>query len=152
MILINTLKLFFSDEIPVNNSKLGKHVNRKTFNTWLSAVIAVKTANTHGNWLFKATIRRQKEETNSGHVKPLSKSMSVSSFCFSSPLNPAASGEHSKPMNPATSALISGVVVLGGFSVGFFLLSLRLLQKSRHTTTIASGVWNPTFKWINICI
>ncbi|XP_037534346.1 zona pellucida-like domain-containing protein 1 [Nematolebias whitei] len=34
-------------------------------------------------------------------------------------------------MNPLTGALISSVVVLGGVSVGFFLLSLRLLKKSR---------------------
>ncbi|XP_037632108.1 zona pellucida-like domain-containing protein 1 [Sebastes umbrosus] len=57
-----------------------------------------------------------------------------------------ASGDPSQPMNPVTSALVSGVVILGGVSVGFLLLSLRLLQKSRLPTTTASGVWNPTFK------
>ncbi|XP_013890186.1 zona pellucida-like domain-containing protein 1 [Austrofundulus limnaeus] len=49
-------------------------------------------------------------------------------------------------MNPLTSALISVVVVLGGVSVGFFFLSLRLLQKSRLQRTAASGVMNPNFK------
>lgn len=78
--------------------------------------------------------------------------MSVSSFCFSSSSHPTASGDPSQPMNPVTSALISGVVILGGVSVGFFLLSVRLLQKSRLLTTRASGVCNPSFKWINICI
>ncbi|KAM6987300.1 zona pellucida-like domain-containing protein 1 [Tautogolabrus adspersus] len=57
-----------------------------------------------------------------------------------------ASGAPSHPMNPVTSTLISGVVILGGVSVGFVLLSVRLLQKSRLTTTPASGVWNPSFK------
>ncbi|TDH14778.1 hypothetical protein EPR50_G00024490 [Perca flavescens] len=57
-----------------------------------------------------------------------------------------ASGDPSPPMNPVTSALISGVVILGGVGAGFFLLSLRLLQKSRLPITTASGVWNPTFK------
>uniref|UniRef100_A0A3Q1BKC1 ZP domain-containing protein n=1 Tax=Amphiprion ocellaris TaxID=80972 RepID=A0A3Q1BKC1_AMPOC len=51
-----------------------------------------------------------------------------------------------KPMNPVTSALISGVVILGGVSIGFFLLSLRLLQKSRLPVAAASGVWNSGFK------
>ncbi|XP_069003440.1 zona pellucida-like domain-containing protein 1 [Embiotoca jacksoni] len=57
-----------------------------------------------------------------------------------------ALGSRPQPMNPVTSALISGVVILGGVSAGFFLLSLRLLQKSRLQTTAASGVWNPSFK------
>uniref|UniRef100_A0A667X2J5 Zona pellucida like domain containing 1 n=1 Tax=Myripristis murdjan TaxID=586833 RepID=A0A667X2J5_9TELE len=57
-----------------------------------------------------------------------------------------ASGDPSKPMNPVTSALLSGVVILGGVSVGFFLFSLRLLQKSRLHATTSSGVWNAGFK------
>ncbi|XP_037313206.1 zona pellucida-like domain-containing protein 1 isoform X2 [Pungitius pungitius] len=57
-----------------------------------------------------------------------------------------ASGDPSHPMNPLTSALVSGVAVLGVVSMGFFLLSLRLLKKSRLPTTTASGVWNTTFK------
>lgn len=117
-----------------------------------------KTADTHGNWWFKATTQRfhfsfwKTEDTNSGHVKPRWKNMSVSSFCFSSSSHPTASGDPSQPMNPVTSALISGVVILGGVSMGLFLVSVRLLQKSRLLTTRASGVWNPSFKWINICI
>ncbi|TNN59862.1 Zona pellucida-like domain-containing protein 1 [Liparis tanakae] len=50
----------------------------------------------------------------------------------------SASGDPSHPMNPVTSALISGVVMLGGVSVGFLLLSLRLLKKSRLPTSTAS--------------
>ncbi|XP_071762038.2 zona pellucida-like domain-containing protein 1 [Centroberyx gerrardi] len=57
-----------------------------------------------------------------------------------------ASRESSLPMNPVTSALLSGVVILGGVSLGFFLLSLRLLQKSRLPAASSSGVWNPGFK------
>ncbi|XP_034024780.1 zona pellucida-like domain-containing protein 1 [Thalassophryne amazonica] len=57
-----------------------------------------------------------------------------------------APGETSQPMNAVTSALLSGVVILGGVSVGFFLLSLHLLQKSRLPTPTSSGVWNPNFK------
>ncbi|XP_020510843.2 zona pellucida-like domain-containing protein 1 [Labrus bergylta] len=57
-----------------------------------------------------------------------------------------ASGSPSHQMNPVTSSLISGVVILGGVSVGLVLLSVRLLKKSRLTTTTASGVWNPSFK------
>ncbi|XP_076002614.1 zona pellucida-like domain-containing protein 1 isoform X2 [Genypterus blacodes] len=57
-----------------------------------------------------------------------------------------ASAEPSLPMNPVTTALLSGVVVLGGVSMGFFLLSMHLLQKSRLQTATPSGVWNPNFK------
>ncbi|KAM7412941.1 hypothetical protein PAMA_020366 [Pampus argenteus] len=58
----------------------------------------------------------------------------------------SASGDPSQPMNPVTNALISGVVILGVVSVGFLLFSVHLLQKSRLPMTIASGVWNPSFK------
>ncbi|XP_061576366.1 zona pellucida-like domain-containing protein 1 [Cololabis saira] len=57
-----------------------------------------------------------------------------------------ATGDPSHTMSPVTGALISGVVILSGISVSFFLLSLRLLQKSRLQTSGSSGVWNPTFK------
>ncbi|XP_036005735.1 zona pellucida-like domain-containing protein 1 isoform X1 [Fundulus heteroclitus] len=52
----------------------------------------------------------------------------------------------SQPLNSLTVALISGVAVLGAVSVGFFTLSLRLLQKSRLPAVASSGVWNPSFK------
>uniref|UniRef100_A0A3Q2YJ03 Zona pellucida like domain containing 1 n=1 Tax=Hippocampus comes TaxID=109280 RepID=A0A3Q2YJ03_HIPCM len=61
-----------------------------------------------------------------------------------------AAGDPSQPMNPMTTALISGVVILGGISVGFVLLSLHLLQKTRlppsSLAAAASGAWNPAFK------
>ncbi|XP_005937976.3 zona pellucida-like domain-containing protein 1 [Maylandia zebra] len=58
-----------------------------------------------------------------------------------------ASGDLSHSMNPVTSALISGVVILSVVSVCFFLLLLRFLLKPRPpATTAASGVWNPSFK------
>ncbi|CDQ98686.1 unnamed protein product, partial [Oncorhynchus mykiss] len=58
----------------------------------------------------------------------------------------AASSGHSLPLNPVTSALLSGVVILGVFSLGFFLLSLRLLRRPRLPTATPSGAWNPGFK------
>ncbi|XP_059932045.1 zona pellucida-like domain-containing protein 1 isoform X1 [Gadus macrocephalus] len=58
----------------------------------------------------------------------------------------AGSNDSSLPINPATSALISGVVILGGTSLAFVLLALRLLRRSRPPTMTSSGVWNPTFK------
>ena len=61
----------------------------------------------------------------------------------------AGSNDSSLPINPATSALISGVVILGGTSLAFVLVALRLLRRSRHPTMTSSGVWNPTFKWID---
>lgn len=88
----------------------------------------------------------KEKEAKSGHVKLMSRNIPVSSVCFSSTVHPPASGDPSQPMNPVTSALISGVVILGGVSVGFFLLSLHLLQRSRLPSTTASGVWNPSFK------
>nr|XP_046169695.1 zona pellucida-like domain-containing protein 1 [Oncorhynchus gorbuscha] len=57
-----------------------------------------------------------------------------------------ASSGHSLPLNPVTSALLSGVVILGVFSLGFFLLSLRLLRRPRLPTATPSGAWNPGFK------
>ncbi|XP_070983308.1 zona pellucida-like domain-containing protein 1 [Oncorhynchus clarkii lewisi] len=58
----------------------------------------------------------------------------------------AASSGHSLPLNPVTSALLSGVVILGVFSLGFFLLSLRLLRRPRLPIATPSGAWNPGFK------
>ncbi|XP_061683336.1 zona pellucida-like domain-containing protein 1 [Syngnathoides biaculeatus] len=59
-------------------------------------------------------------------------------------------GDSSHLMNPVTAALISGVVILGGMSIGFVLLSLRLLQRSRLPSSSSaaadSGAWNPNFK------
>eukprot|EP00066_Takifugu_rubripes_P017550 XP_011606816.1 PREDICTED: zona pellucida-like domain-containing protein 1 [Takifugu rubripes] len=52
----------------------------------------------------------------------------------------------SQPMNPVTSSLISGVVILGVVAVAFFLLSLHLLRKPRLQSMTSSGLWNPTFK------
>ncbi|XP_065327983.1 zona pellucida-like domain-containing protein 1 [Pelmatolapia mariae] len=50
------------------------------------------------------------------------------------------SGDLSQPMNPVTSALISGVVILGVVSVCFFLLLLRFLLKPRPPATTAASV------------
>ncbi|XP_058489618.1 zona pellucida-like domain-containing protein 1 [Solea solea] len=52
------------------------------------------------------------------------------------------SADSAHSLKPVTSALISGVVILGGVSVTFFLLSLHLLHKSRLPASSASGVWN----------
>nr|XP_020478059.1 zona pellucida-like domain-containing protein 1 [Monopterus albus] len=57
-----------------------------------------------------------------------------------------ASGDPSQPVKPVISGLISSVVILGGVSVGFILLSLHLRQRSRLPTTTASDVQNPSFK------
>ncbi len=57
---------------------------------------------------------------------------------------PAASGS-SQHLNAVTSALISGVVVLGVMSLGLFILSLRLLRKPSPSSL--TGVWNPSFRW-----
>lgn len=92
--------------------------------------------------------RREKKQQK-GKLKLKKKSVATSShpsaiFC------PTASGDSSQLLNPATSALISGVVILGGVSAGFCLLSFRLLQKLRRQPTAASGVWNPGFKWTTV--
>ncbi|XP_046892074.1 zona pellucida-like domain-containing protein 1 [Hypomesus transpacificus] len=58
----------------------------------------------------------------------------------------AASRGSLLPMNPVTSALLSGVVILGGASVVFFLLSLRLLRRGHPPSATPSGSWNPIFK------
>ncbi|XP_016391058.1 zona pellucida-like domain-containing protein 1 [Sinocyclocheilus rhinocerous] len=54
-----------------------------------------------------------------------------------------ASGS-SQHLNAVTSALISGVVVLGVTSLGLFILSLRLLRKPSPSSL--RGVWNPSFR------
>uniref|UniRef100_H2LL54 Zona pellucida-like domain containing 1b n=1 Tax=Oryzias latipes TaxID=8090 RepID=H2LL54_ORYLA len=61
-------------------------------------------------------------------------------------LVPVTSAESKHSMNSMTTALITGVVILGVVSVGLFLLMLRLLQKSRLPAAASSGVWNPSFK------
>ncbi|KAK7156314.1 hypothetical protein R3I94_006408 [Phoxinus phoxinus] len=50
----------------------------------------------------------------------------------------------SQPLNAVTSALISGLVVLGVTSLGLFMLSLRLLRKPSPSSL--TGVWNPSFR------
>lgn len=116
---------------------------------WLSLGIGRMIGDTHGNGWFKAidSFWRKKKHTQV-MLSPTSKNVSVLSFCYCSPFPPPASGDPSHSMNPVTSALISGVVILGVISVGFLLLLLHLLQKSRLPMAAASGVWNPSFKWI----
>uniref|UniRef100_A0A8C2BH51 Zona pellucida-like domain containing 1b n=1 Tax=Cyprinus carpio TaxID=7962 RepID=A0A8C2BH51_CYPCA len=50
----------------------------------------------------------------------------------------------SQHLNAVTSALISGVAVLGVTSLGLFILSLRLLRKPRPSSL--TGVWKPSFR------
>ncbi|XP_056101039.1 zona pellucida-like domain-containing protein 1 [Rhinichthys klamathensis goyatoka] len=50
----------------------------------------------------------------------------------------------SKHLNAVTSALISGLVVLGVTSLGLFMLSLRLLRKPSPSSL--TGAWNPSFR------
>ncbi|XP_050985877.1 zona pellucida-like domain-containing protein 1 [Labeo rohita] len=50
----------------------------------------------------------------------------------------------SQHLNAVTSALISGVVVLGVTTLGLFILSLRLLRKPSPSSL--TGVWNPSFR------
>ncbi|KAL6470975.1 hypothetical protein MHYP_G00196250 [Metynnis hypsauchen] len=56
----------------------------------------------------------------------------------------ASASDHSLQLDTVTSALVSGVVVLGVMSLGFFILSLRLLRRSSPSTLTA--VRNPSFK------
>ncbi|XP_024299250.1 zona pellucida-like domain-containing protein 1 [Oncorhynchus tshawytscha] len=58
----------------------------------------------------------------------------------------ASSSGPSLTLNPVTSALLSGVVILGVFSLGFFLLSLCLLRRPPLPTATPSEAWNPSFK------
>ncbi|KAL1260663.1 hypothetical protein QQF64_008490 [Cirrhinus molitorella] len=50
----------------------------------------------------------------------------------------------SQHLSVVTSALISGVVVLGVTSLGLLILSLRLLRKPSPSSL--TGVWNPSFR------
>ncbi|XP_066556364.1 zona pellucida-like domain-containing protein 1a [Amia ocellicauda] len=48
-------------------------------------------------------------------------------------------------MNSVTSALISGVIILGVMSLSFFILSLTLLKGKQHSPAVLSGIRNPVF-------
>ncbi|XP_073526559.1 zona pellucida-like domain-containing protein 1 [Phyllobates terribilis] len=48
-------------------------------------------------------------------------------------------------MNSITSALISGVVILGVTSIGFFIISLALLNRNKKNSLVLCGVRNPAF-------
>ncbi|RLV97606.1 hypothetical protein DV515_00011592 [Chloebia gouldiae] len=48
-------------------------------------------------------------------------------------------------MNPVTSALISGIVVLGISSIFFFVCSLTLLHRNWPNSSVLSGIQNPVF-------
>lgn len=50
-------------------------------------------------------------------------------------------------MNTVTSALISGVIILGVMSVCFFIFSLTLLKGKSTPVSTLSGVRNPAFNW-----
>ncbi|XP_022533418.1 zona pellucida-like domain-containing protein 1 [Astyanax mexicanus] len=58
--------------------------------------------------------------------------------------NSQLGNDRSPRLDTVTSALVSGVVVLGVLSLGFFLLSIRLLRRSSPSTLTA--VRNPNFK------
>lgn len=94
----------------------------------------------------KAKVQKEKDKQTKKWMNSNLKKNLFQVSVFVPSFHPAASGDSSQLLNPVTSALISGVVILGGISVGFFLLSVRLLQKSRPQAIAASGVWNPSFK------
>nr|XP_006627845.1 PREDICTED: zona pellucida-like domain-containing protein 1 [Lepisosteus oculatus] len=48
-------------------------------------------------------------------------------------------------LNSVTSALISGVIILGVMSFSFFILSLTLLKGKQHNSAVLSGTRNPVF-------
>lgn len=50
-------------------------------------------------------------------------------------------------MNTVTSALISGVIILGVMSVCFFIFSLTILKGKSTPVSSLSGVRNPAFNW-----
>ncbi|XP_076832238.1 zona pellucida-like domain-containing protein 1 [Brachyhypopomus gauderio] len=56
----------------------------------------------------------------------------------------APAGGHTFQLDAVTSALVSGVVLLGVISLGCFLLSLRLLRGS--STSTLTPTWTPSFK------
>lgn len=67
---------------------------------------------------------------------------------FMSFVSGVISGQMKTPafqMNTVTSALLSGVVILGVTSVCFFIFSLSLLKGKRAPVRSASGVHNPAF-------
>ncbi|KAJ3591491.1 hypothetical protein NHX12_009435 [Muraenolepis orangiensis] len=100
----------------------------------------------------KPNTEREKEERQDSRPTSSDKAvLSAGPIITRSDETPAASSQLGSnnsylPINPATSALISGVVILGGISLIFFLLSLRLLLRSRPPTMTSSGIWNPSFK------
>lgn len=87
-LLSTTLNLVSSLTQPNKTQRKGLK-----YHPWLSCGTGVRTADTHGNWLFKARKEQKKglhlpflkeKDTNSGHVQPMLKSTCVSCFCFSS--------------------------------------------------------------------
>ncbi|KAG8451989.1 hypothetical protein GDO86_003973 [Hymenochirus boettgeri] len=57
----------------------------------------------------------------------------------------AQSGNHQFQMNSVTSALISGVVILGATSLSFFTIALTLLNRKKQNSLVLCGVRNPVF-------
>lgn len=126
-----SVKSFLSDENPVNNSQLGKFVATQV----------------SGNWINDRA-RDGKEQKNDANSRNVMLMWINVLLCLT--LHFPASPASSQPLSPVTSALISGVVILGMVGTAFFLLSVYLLRKSRLQTVTSSGLWNPTFKWLNI--
>uniref|UniRef100_A0A8C9F1E3 Zona pellucida-like domain-containing protein 1 n=1 Tax=Pavo cristatus TaxID=9049 RepID=A0A8C9F1E3_PAVCR len=63
------------------------------------------------------------------------------------PTNNSQLAQHGPPfqLNSVTSALISGVVILGITSVFFFVCSLTLLHRNWPNNSVLSGIRNPVF-------
>lgn len=68
-------------------------------------------------------------------------------WCLSSCAIPAHLKSPVFQMNTVTSALISGVIILGVMSVCFFIFSLSLLKGKSAPVRSVSGVHNPAFSW-----
>lgn len=105
------------------------------------------------NWVVTESMTEQGKGNNNKKGRKLMKidaHMNKHTFLKSLTLNFPASSASSQPISPVTSALISGVVILGMIGTAFFLLSVHLLRKSHLQTVTSSGLWNPSFKWLNI--
>ncbi|CAM4552447.1 unnamed protein product [Leuciscus chuanchicus] len=118
-----------------------KHKNQKMSTVFLHCVTKLCRADDCGILLPICGNRRRRDTVDEHAV---SGSSSGDAVITAGPIITRSVSSSSKHLNAVTSALISGLVVLGVTSLGLFVLSLRLLRKPSPSSL--TGVWNPSFR------
>ncbi|KAG7265708.1 hypothetical protein CRUP_031872 [Coryphaenoides rupestris] len=130
-----------------------KHKNQKMSTVFLHCVTKLCRSDDCPMLMPICGSRRKRDipdgkETNSASGNAVITAGPIITRSDETPTNNSQLGQPNPPafrMNAVTSALLSGVIILGVVSVCFFVLSLTLLKGKSVPASIMSGVRNPAF-------